>query len=145
VPYFLGRTVAELPTMFMILILPIIPYFLSGLARVTSAFLWYCLIFILIILGSQRWVAAEWSRSTVPHRALLHGCRGCTQSSCSRFMCLKTRDEPLMLLVYGSVGYLASSFSANPIIGLALGEYWLGHATALELHTSCASRYPESV
>ena len=71
-PYFIGRTIADIPFLALFLLLVIVPYWMSGLTASFGGFIRYCFIFFLIINGSA------------------------------------------------STGYLASSFSADPVLGLAI-------------------------
>lgn len=71
-PYFIGRTIADIPFLSLFLIMTIIPYWMAGLSPVFSSFVNYVWIFFLIIHASA------------------------------------------------STGYFASSFSPNPVLGLAI-------------------------
>lgn len=71
-PYFMGRTIADIPYLLLFLIMVILPYWMGGLAPDFGSFLRYCGIFFII-----------------------------TQAA-------------------ASTGYLASSFSQNPTLGLAM-------------------------
>ena len=72
VPYFLGRTLAGVPTSLSFMIMGVLPYFMVGLVGDVWAFGWYCLVFFVMNFAAQ------------------------------------------------SLGYLASSFSANPVVGLSI-------------------------
>jgi ATP-binding cassette, subfamily G (WHITE), eye pigment precursor transporter len=71
-PYFIGRTIADIPFLALFLIMCIIPYWMAGLTATFSNFINFCVIFFLVINASA------------------------------------------------STGYMASSFSANPVLGLII-------------------------
>jgi hypothetical protein len=71
-PYFIGRTIADVPFLTLFLIMVIIPYWMAGLAPDFGNFINFCIIMFLIVNASA------------------------------------------------STGYLASSFSPDPVLGLAI-------------------------
>ncbi len=71
-PYFIGRTIADIPFLGLFLLLVVVPYWMAGLTAEIGNFIRYLFIFFLIINGSA------------------------------------------------STGYLASSFSPDPVLGLAI-------------------------
>lgn len=71
-PYFIGRTIADIPFLGLFLLLVVVPYWMAGLTPEIGNFIRYLFIFFLIINGSA------------------------------------------------STGYLASSFSPDPVLGLAI-------------------------
>ena len=77
VPYFLGRTLASLPTSLLFLVMGIIPYWMAGLVKDASAFAYFVLILFLTNFAAQSvgFLASSWSRNPVVGLSVLVSCR----------------------------------------------------------------------